>query len=378
MSLAESNNNPFVNYGEVPDHEFLLSMERKVRPHWEPQYINLPDETVKLRVDPATGKPLWEMYFENMVERQNIWYKRVVLGEPAPWTTDPVMGQFHFTNVDRKLDRVTLYYIDNVLPNLKDNDESRKYLLLNTFIYRLFCRIETWDVIGYLHPETFESDWEFAKTNLRARRESGEPVFTSAYYVNDLKVANDDPATNKNKTENAIKLIQWIKDNLDELSAFVFNPANNMESVVEYLTRIPGIGLFNSYEACLDLGMVTEFTGIPFVEWTADYYTNVGPGCKRGIDYVFEDKGNMSYLDIVYFVTSVYEHEFKRLGLKYLFQEGTTELDLRCCEGWFCESSKYFNYWTTENGYDFAKGKRPKKKMKLQTDDVNWLKPRNK
>jgi len=375
MSLAESNNNPFVNYGEVPDHEFLLSMERVLQPHWEDKYINLPDETVKLRVDPATGKPLWELYFENAVERQNIWWKRVMENQPAPWTDHPVMSQYHMTNTDRRDDRVTIFYIKNLLPHLKDNYESKKYLLLNTFIYRLFCRIETWEVIGYLHPETFEDDWARAKDNLRERREQEFPLFTAAYYVNDLKVANPDPATNKNKLENAICLIQWIKDHLDELCDFVFNPENNMESVVEYLTCIPGIGLFNSYEACLDLGIVEEYTGIPYVHFTPDHFPNVGPGCKRGIDYIFEEKGNMSYLDIVYFIASVYRHEFKRLGLDYKYNPNREQhLDLRVWEGWACESSKIFNYWAFENGYDFAKGKRPKKKMKLQTDDVNWLK----
>jgi hypothetical protein len=372
----EPQSSPVVIGGNPNHYEFLMSMRRDIKPYWEPQYLNVPNESVKLRVDPKTGKTFWDMYFENMVERQNIWYKRVMLGEPAPWTTDPVMGQYHFTNVDRKLDRVTLFYIDNVLPNLEDTYESKKWLILNTFIYRLFVRPDTWKVIGYIFPETNVKDWERAKRDLRAYKAAGNTIFTDAYFVNDLKAANRNPATNSDKTENAICLIQYIIDNLDEIAEFVFNPTNNMESVVNYLTRIPAVGLFNSYEACLDFAMVTEFTGIPFVNWTADYWANVGPGCKKGIDYVFEDRGGMSYTDIVFFVASVYKSEFERLGLEYKYQPGTTELDLRCIEGWFCESQKYFNYYTTENGYGWAKGKRPKKKMNLRTSDVEWLKPR--
>lgn len=376
MAVPATNGQQFINYGEVSDQEFLLSMKREVKPYWEPQYLALPNQSVKLRVDPKTGKPLWEMYFEKMVERQNIWWKRVMEGKPAPWTDDPVLSTYHFTNVDRKLDRVTLFYIDNVLPNLEDNYESKKFLILNTFIYRLFVRPETWVHIGYIKPQTWKEDWERAKANLRQRKKEGHTIFTDAYYVNDLKAANPDPTTNSDKTENAICLIQYIIDHLDELAEYVFNPEHNMESVVNYLTRIPAVGLFNSYEACLDLAMVEEFTGIPFVTWTADYWANVGPGCKKGIDYVFEDRGGMSYTQVVFFVASVYKHEFARLGLEYKYQPGTTDLDLRCIEGWFCEMQKYFNYYATENGYEWAKGKRPKKKMKLRTEDVNWLKPR--
>lgn len=359
------------------DGAFLRSLKRENKPYWEEQYINTPNDDVKLRVDPETGMTFFEMYFRNMVERQNIWYKRVILQEPKPWTTDSIMGTYHFTNVDRKLDRVTLHYIDNVLPNLKDTDESRKYLLLNTFIYRLFVRPETWDIIGYIHPETFLSDWERAKANLRERKRQGKTIFTDAYFVNDLKSANPNKETSGDKTENAICLLQYVIDNLDEIADFVFNPKNNMESVVNYLTRVPAVGLFNSYEVCLDLAMVEEMTGIPFVNWTADYWTNVGPGCKKGIDYVFENRGNMSYTDIVFFVASIGKAMFEKLGLEYKYQTEDSELDLRCYEGWFCESQKYFNAYCTEREYDFAKGKRPKKKMKLRSEDINTLKPRN-
>ena len=374
----------FVNHGEVSDYEFLTSMERVRKPYWEDKYIGEFNENVKLRVDPKTGKPLWDMYWENLVERQNIWYKRVVQGLPKPWTDDPVMGAYHFTNVDRRLDRMTLFYIDNVLGAFKENYEqseskatAKAFLILNTFIYRLFLRIETWNEIGYIKPETFEEDWERAKANLRARKASGEPMFTDAYYVNDLKSANPNTETNSCKTENSICLIQWIIDNLAELSAFCLDPDNSMEEVIENFTKIPAVGLFNAYEACLDLGTVEEFTGIPFVEWTPDHYPNVGPGCKRGIDYIFENRGGMDYVQIVFFMGEVWRHELARKGLEYKFQEGVSELDLRCLEGWFCESSKYFNWYATENGYEWAKGKRPKKKMKLRTSDVEWLKPRS-
>lgn len=381
------NNEGFINYGEVGDGEFLRSMKQNIKPYWDEKYLRIPDDSVKLRLDPVSGRPLWEIYFEKAVERQNIWKKRVVDKLPKPWTEDEILGTYHFTNLDRRDDRVTLYYIDNVLGAFKADYEKAngalemeiicKYLLLNTFIYRLFVRTETWEVIGYLHHDTLDKDWEVAKHNLRQRKAGGEPVFTDAYYVNDLKSANPNPETNGDKTENAICLIQFIIDNLDEIAEFTFNPENDMESCVEKFTMIPGVGMFNAYEVALDLGTVKEFTGIPFVEWTPDHWANVGPGCKRGIDYIFENKGNMDYLSIVYFVKSVYNHEIERLGLELHLPEGRTEFDLRCWEGWFCEMSKYIaGYASSNGGFDFVQKKRIKKRMKLRTDDVSWLEPR--
>jgi len=378
-------NKNFVNYGETGDGAFLRSMTQDLMPHWDAKYLALPNDDVKLRLDPVSGRPLWEMYFEAAVERQAIWHKRVVEKAPKPWTEDPILGTYHFTNVDRRDDRVTLYYIDKVLgafkmnyAQAKDKKLAKNFLLLNIFIYRLFVRPETWDVIGYLTPENFDTEWETAKANLRERKASGEAVFTDAYYVNDLKSANPNTETNSDKTENAICLIQYIVDNLDEISEFTFDVNNDMESCVDKYTMIPAVGMFNAYEAALDMAIVEEFTHIPFVSWTPDYWTNCGPGCRRSIDYVFENKGNMSYTNRVYFVTSVYRHELERLGLNYNYPEGREEhLDLRCWEGWFCEFGKYVaGYASNNGGFDFVQKKRPKKKMKLRTDDVNWLKPR--
>lgn len=369
----------------LSDYAFLSSIKKEIKPYWEAQYLKEFNEKVKLRVDPVTGKTFWDMYFENMVERQNIWYKRVMLGLPRPWTNDQIMANYHFTNVDRKLDRVSLFYIDNVLSEFKkDMDmeicspfDIKKLLILNTFIYRLFVRPETWKQIGYIHAESWEEDWERGKEALRKYKADGNTVWTDAYFVNDLKSANLDKANSSDKLENAFCLFQYVMDNLDEIAEYVFDFNYNMENVVNYLTRVPAVGLFTAYEICLDLAMVTEMTGIEFVKWTADYFPNVGPGCKKGIDYVFEDRGGLDYTQIVFFVASVYKSEFERLGLEYKFQEGTTELDLRCLEGWFCESQKWFNAYCSEQGYDWAKGKRPKKKMNLRSGNIETLKPRS-
>lgn len=371
----------------LSDYAFLSSIKQEIKPYWESQYLKKFNENVKLRVDPVTGKTFWDMYFENMVERQNIWYKRVMLGLPRPWTNDPIMANYHFTNVDRKLDRVTLFYIDNVLKEFKKDyqsyndalgkEQANKFLIFNTFIYRLFVRPETWEQIGYIHSSLYKYEWKVGKEALREYKRQGNTVWTDAYFVNDLKSANPDRENSGDKLENAFHLFQYVLDNLNEIAEFVFDPSNNMESVVNYLTRVPAVGLFTAYEICLDLSMVTEMTGIPFVTWTADYFPNVGPGCKKGIDYVFEDRGGLDYTQIVFFVASVYKSEFERLGLEYKFQEGTTELDLRCLEGWFCESQKWFNAYCSEQGYDWAKGKRPKKKMNLRTPNTENLKPRS-
>ena len=299
----------------MTDYDFLMSMKREVKPYWEQQYLNLPNQDVKLRRDEATGKLLWDLYFEKMVERQNIWYKRTILEQTAPWTDDEIFSKYRFTNVHRELDRTTLHYTRELIPNLKDDEESRKIFLVNVFLFRIFCKIGTWNATGYV--TNFKESWEEAKNKLRRKKRLGDVLFTGAYMVNNLKSANKNKETNSDKLENAICIIQHVIDNLDEIYEFTVNPQRDMKSVVTRYSLIPGIGLFNAYEICLDLAITEKYGVVEFVKWTPDYWANVGPGCKNGIDYIFENRGGMSYEQILFFAASVYKSEFERLSIIY-------------------------------------------------------------
>ena len=145
----------------------------------------------------------------------NIWYKRTVLREPQPWTADPILQENKFTNVFRDLDRGTVVYIKEILNKMDElpagSDSSATYrriqeVILNTQIYRLFLKYETWKQIGFIYLDTYKEQWEQAKTNLRKMKANGETIWHAAYFVNDLKSANSNPATNSDKLENAICL----------------------------------------------------------------------------------------------------------------------------------------------------------------------------
>lgn len=80
-----------------------------------------------------------------IVERMRVFWKKYK-GEPAPWTDDPIIQGFKFTNVYRCLDRVSQYLLSHVIYNGKDYEpEDMFYRIL---LFKHFNKIETWEAIG--------------------------------------------------------------------------------------------------------------------------------------------------------------------------------------------------------------------------------------
>lgn len=321
-------------------------------------------EQVKIRQD------MLDQYWWWIHERQNIWHKRVILGEPAPWTENTTLQVYKFTNAIRDLDRLTIYYIDHLLSNLEDNETSKKELVLNTMIYRLFCRVDTWEEIGYLKLANWNEEWPKAKERLRERRASGESMFTSAYYVNDLKSANPNKETNSNKTENAIAMIEGWVSKIDDIYKRAFVEVKDMKEQMEIFKELPAIGHFTAYEWACDFCLPERYAGIKLVPFDDDSYTNVGPGAKRGINWIFEDTGNMTDLQTIFFLRSIAKSEFERLGYDKTMKwpAKVKDFNLRIIEHDLCEVQKFFKAETGQG--------RPKVKFKPVTSDMNLLKGR--
>ena len=55
----------------------------------------------------------FDTYWRFAAERQHIFFERAA-GLPGPWTSDPILSRFRFTNVYRAADRVSQYLISKV------------------------------------------------------------------------------------------------------------------------------------------------------------------------------------------------------------------------------------------------------------------------
>ena len=332
-----------MNLGEI--EEMYLPTTKDLQGHDWAQYYKEPNESVVINWNNM------RMYWYWIAERMNIWYKRTILKQGAPWTEDKILQEFGFTNAIRDLDKGTILYIRNILNKIDepcdDLVKRKKEIIINTMIYRLFIRKETMDAIGwFLTLDNWERDWGHAKEELRRIRKSGEPVFHNAYYVNDLHAASPSP-DNHDKTENAINMIEnhWFP-RLDEIYEFI--TTHNMKDTLDFLTTLTCVGYFTAYEFACDFALCSRHTENQLVDWTDDSYVNIGPGNKRGLDYIFAKKGNLNYYECNFYLRASWKHYMERYG--YLsqfmsqlpdFMEG--DINMRVIEHDLCELSKYLN-----------------------------------
>jgi hypothetical protein len=71
-------------------------------------------------------------------ERESIRLKKLA-GEPPPWTNDPILQTYRFTNIRRRDDRVSQWLIKNVL-----KQEYTEANLRNFLLFSAWCRYINW------------------------------------------------------------------------------------------------------------------------------------------------------------------------------------------------------------------------------------------
>ena len=80
---------------------------------------------------------------------------RRISGEPAPWSSDPVLRENRFTNVYRASDRVSKYLIKHVI---YDGDPKEEEVFFRTLLFKLFNRTGTWELlVDRLGPPTWRA-----------------------------------------------------------------------------------------------------------------------------------------------------------------------------------------------------------------------------
>src|SRR5262249_26972451 len=99
--------------------------------------------TVFCRLAPAKATIVYNTYWHFAGERQAIFFRRAH-GEPLPWTVDPILHDYKFTNVYRASDRVSQYLIEHVI---YDGDQSPEETFYRILLFKIFNRIETWELL---------------------------------------------------------------------------------------------------------------------------------------------------------------------------------------------------------------------------------------
>lgn len=275
--------------------------------------------------NPTKPSVVLDTYWKFAAERQDIFFKRLTGSQP-PWSCDPILQTFKFTNVYRASDRVSQYLIRNVI---YDETHEPEDLFFRILLFKTFNKISTWDLLckefGSITFKDFRTS--IADKLLTDAMASGQSIYSAAYIM-PSGVRSETP-TPKHRTH--LDLLQkMMKDGLP----LKIESSRSLQDVFLMLREYPFIGDFLAYQYAIDLNYS------PLIDFSESSFVVPGPGAKDGIRKCFLDFGGLNEVDLIKRVTDLQETEFARLNIEFKTLWGR-RLQLIDCQNVFCEVDKY-------------------------------------
>lgn len=282
---------------------------------------------VSSHLAPAKVTAVYDSYWRFAAERQRVFFQRV-LREPQPWSNDPIVSTFKFTNAYRASDRVSQYLIRSVIYR-DDLSADETEVVFRTLLFKVFNKIETWELLERsVGPITY-AEYDFGRYDkvLSGAMKRGQRIYSAAYIMPPGGGAFGHSA----KHQNHLKLLErMMADDLPKRLA----EARSMQHGFELLLGYPTIGNFLAYQFVTDINysQVTNFSEMDFVI--------PGPGARDGLRKCFADPGGLSEPELIRLMADIQEREFERLGIEFSSLWGR-RLQLIDCQNLFCEVDKY-------------------------------------
>lgn len=303
---------------------------------------------------------VFDTFWHFATERQAVFFRRLQRHAP-PWTEDPIVARFRFTNAYRAADRVSQFLIRKVIYGYDDVDPEEVFF--RTILFKLFNKIETWvlleSALGRVCYESFSVDRYSGILESALKR--GERIYSAAYIMPPARQF----AAPRKHTGHLRLLGQMMREELPQRLA----DAESLCGAFELLRQYPMMGNFLAYQYVIDLnyGPLLCFPEMEFVV--------PGPGAHSGIRKCFRSLGGLSEAEIICLVTDRQEEEFARRGLQFQRLWGRP-LQLVDCQNLFCEVDKYARIAHPEAGGPGARA-RIKQVYRPRHDPIDyWFPPK--
>lgn len=213
----------------------------------------------------------YHRFFGFIDERYLVWYRREVLQFDPPWTADPILQRYKFTNVRREDDTVTRWirtyvrerYVNH--PNLWFLLCIARYInwpdTLQELIDKKVWPVRSWDATSFAQL-------------LEDRKQRGDKVFTGAYMT---KAAPE----NDTKSRWAAHVIDPLWQDRKDIKKYA---RSSIEDFVTRLSQYRDWGPFLCYQVAVDLSHTDWLRRAPDL----NTYVTVGPGNKRGLNRIHD------------------------------------------------------------------------------------------
>ena len=237
-----------------------------------------------------------------VIDRYKVHKRKDIQHLLAPWTKNPILQEFKFTNVRREHDKQTQYLLQHITNNPSLTLEDK---IANSIIFRAWNNLETFRDFGF--PYRCKKLYS-PKLKERVRplfhslqnQQQDRLWFTNAFHLSGPKdmwgYVSADPQCEEREPEVPLRpfnigvylgemgLVEKLLKCKSQLEAF------------ETIKLLRGFANFLAYQVYVDLTYIPEF---PFSE---NEFTVAGPGCKKGINFIFTNKGGMNYEECLFWL----------------------------------------------------------------------------
>ena len=297
-----------------------------------------------------------EIWKHWIIERNRIYVRKEVEKKQAPWTEDPILKEFKFTNVKRWQDRESKWLINNIINNESLSYEDKIY---NCILFRSWNKSSTFEIIcgkGITRESLMNTPIEVFRSRIDdyTAKHPDYVWFTNAFNTGGIKQTWKYRGKHynynlKNRVEYddlelniPLRMIFMIRDCINKDFAELIKKAKTAKEVYKILLKIRGCANFLAYQIYVDLTYIKEF---PFSE---DEFTVAGPGCIRGLNFLFKEKDGMKYEQLLFYLRD-HQKDFFGDSLEEEFSylpEEHRKLTVMDLENSFCELSKYYKVYT--------------------------------
>jgi hypothetical protein len=205
-----------------------------------------------------------KLFTQFIIERENVRLLRETGAQP-PWTSDPILRAFRFTNIRREDDYVTRWYANNWrTPHADDPDAW-----FASYVCRVVNEPATLERLGYPVP------WDEKRflATLGQPNPGGEPLYRAAYMI---RSTSEFKGQSKAAYLAAMQLTpawekrSWVRPVLGD----------SLQSFYTRLTSLYGLGSFLSAQIVADVKFIRPLCDAP--DWKS--FAASGPGSRRGLN----------------------------------------------------------------------------------------------
>ncbi|MCV2394500.1 putative DNA base hypermodification protein [Actinotalea sp. M2MS4P-6] len=263
-----------------------------------------------------------QSYWFVAAERQRMYHQRL-RAQPYPWTRDPILSAYRFTNAYRAADRVSQDLIRVQYAGSQEPDD----LLLRTLIYRFFNKPSTWAVVegavGSLTTAAF--DVERISLEMDRRLALGQRIYSPAYII---------PPPPFGAARKHLNHLRLAKQMIASDAASAIEAASSLREVFNIISSYPSLGPFLAFQLTIDLNYSA------LIDFDENEFVVAGPGARSGIAKCFVDTDGLRPEDLIRWAVDHQQEEFERYGLDFedLFGRPLALID---CQNLFCETDKY-------------------------------------